>query len=77
MEERLTRVLDRVVGVPEERIAFARDLVKHGEPGVALESLCEQLCDDDIAIPADMLAELEALAARMGMKLAVRPRIET
>jgi hypothetical protein len=74
VEERLARVLDRVVGVPEDRLADDRDLVEHGEPGVALEALCDQLSDADIAIPADMLAELEALAMMMGMKLRGRLR---
>jgi hypothetical protein len=75
VEERLARVLDRVGGLPEERLAFDRDLVKHGEPGVALACLCEQLYDDDVASPADILRESEALALKMGMRLPVRPKV--
>lgn len=76
IEQRLERVLDRVVGVPEDRLASTRDLVKHGEAGVALENLCQQLNDDDVAITADMLAELETLAEEMRVRLPVRPRVK-
>ena len=52
-------------------------IVEHGEPGVALEILCDQLADDDIAVTRDTLVELDALGSMMGVVLRVRPRVAT
>ena len=42
-------------------------IVEHGEPGVALEILCDQLADDDIAVTRDTLVE-----PRRATKYAIR-----
>ena len=68
IEHRLQRLLERFAGnVPPEQIEDAKDLVKAGEPGVALENYCSQLFEFDAAVPAEVLAELEALGRAMGI----------
>jgi hypothetical protein len=44
-------------------------LVRAGEPGVALENLCTQLEEYDVAVPQDVLRELSEIASAMTMKI--------
>ena len=68
IENRLLRVLDRCTGLVEnDRLQGDRELTRAGEPGVALENLCEQLLDNDSVIPADLLDELAKLGTAMGL----------
>jgi hypothetical protein len=68
IEDRLLRVLARCTGlVEEQRLNDDRSLTMAGEPGVALENLCEQLLDQDAAVSAELLDELEKLGKAMGL----------
>ncbi len=69
-EAEMLRVLDAARGVlPESQVAEMTELVRAGEPGVALEILCAQLEEHDAALPPFALLELEADAERMGIHL--------
>jgi hypothetical protein len=70
VEERLARVLGRVSGfLPDDQLQEMRQLVEAGEPGIALENLCSQLYEYDVSVPAELAAELEALAEAMGIRI--------
>ncbi|NOU27057.1 MAG: MafI family immunity protein [Polyangiaceae bacterium] len=69
-EAEMLRVLDAARGVlPESQVAEMTDLVRAGEPGVALEILCAQLEEHDATLPPGVLLELEAAAERMEIHL--------
>ena len=51
----------------ESILADVRGLIEHGEPGVALENLCENLYEYSVPISQQELDELEALAKAMRM----------
>jgi rRNA-processing protein FCF1 len=44
-----------------------KELVAAGEPGVALENYCAQLFEYDVAVPTEVVAELEGLGRAMGI----------
>jgi hypothetical protein len=68
IERRLERLLDQSGGgLPEEQLGEIKSLVKAGEPGVALENFCSQLLEYDIAVPLDLVKELEKLGQAMGI----------
>jgi hypothetical protein len=68
VKRRLLRVLDRCTGLVEDRLLQDdRELTCAGEPGVALEILCDQLLDNDCPVPADLVDELAKLGAAMGL----------
>ncbi len=54
-------------GLRPESVANLHELVAHGEYGVALENLCEELYEWDIAVPADSLRQIVALGSGMGI----------
>lgn len=69
-EADMLRVLDAARGVlPESQVAEMFELVRAGEPGVALETLCAQLEEHDATLPPGALLELEAAAERMEIHL--------
>ncbi len=66
----MLRVLDAARGVlPESQVTEMFELVRAGEPGVALETLCAQLEEHDATLPPGALLELEAAAERMEIHL--------
>jgi hypothetical protein len=70
VEDGLARALARATGLlPDEQLGDMRSLVQAGEPGIALENFCTQLYEYDLSVPAELAAELEALAAAMGMRI--------
>ena len=42
----------------KNRIESSRDLIQHGEAPIALESLCENIIDYEITLPANIYTEL-------------------
>lgn len=46
-----------------------KKLLAYGEPGVALEVICSQLVEFDIAIPARVKEQLAVAAGVMGMNI--------
>ena len=54
-----------------DRIEFMlgdiKELIEHGEPGVALENLCQNLYEFSVPITQSDLAALESLAKEMEM----------
>jgi hypothetical protein len=70
IENRLEDILAKATGwLPANELADMVDLVRHGEPGVALENFCTQLEEYDIVVPQDIVDELRSLASAMGMRL--------
>jgi hypothetical protein len=55
--------------LPERELKDMLSLVKAGEPGVALENLCTQLEEYDVAVPHEVAVELGSLATAMGMPI--------
>ncbi len=69
IEERLATVLKSAeVWLPSDQVAEMLSLVRAGEPGVALENLCTQLDEYNVAVPENVVTELKDLASIMGMK---------
>jgi hypothetical protein len=72
VEERLHRLLENATGLlPQRELRQLRELVAVGEPGVALEHFCAHLDDYDVSISVELSDEVEALAAAMGMRVAL------
>ena len=70
IEKRLEYILVKATGsLPADELADMIDLVRHGEPGIALENFCTQLDDHDSVVSDDVVGELRPLAAAMGMTL--------
>jgi hypothetical protein len=68
IENRLEDILARATGwLPANELADMVDLVRHGEPGIALENFCTQLEEYDIVVPEDIVEGLRSLASAMGM----------
>lgn len=68
IEARLDALLDRAGSLlPGPVLVDMRDLVRHGEPGLALESFCTQLQLHDARLPLAMLAEIAVLGEAMGI----------
>ena len=68
IENRLLRALDSCRGlVEDDRLQGDRELTRAGEPGIALENLCEQLFDNDSVVPDDLVDELAKLGTAMGL----------
>jgi hypothetical protein len=65
---RLHRLGDAFVGTfPADRLEFYHVLVKAGEEYLALESLCENLNDFDVAVPRETHDEIAAVGAAIGL----------
>jgi hypothetical protein len=70
VEDRLVAVLKIAERwLPREQLIEMGSLVRAGEPGVALENLCTQLEEYDVAVPRDVLRELREIASAMRMKI--------
>jgi hypothetical protein len=68
IESRLERVLSAEwKRLPPEQVAEMRELVRAGEPGIALENLCSQLHEYNVAVSAALVLELTELANAMGI----------
>lgn len=53
--------------LPAENIADARDLIDHGEYGVALELVCTQLYEYDVPVPTETYRLIEQCGRIMQM----------
>jgi len=53
--------------LPVEQLSEMRELVKAGEPGVALENLCSQLYEYDVVVPQVCQREIAKVGAAMGL----------
>lgn len=68
IENRLAAILkESTKWLPAEQLADMVELVRAGEPGVALENLCTQLFEFDAVIPADLRDKLRCLSEEMGI----------
>jgi hypothetical protein len=56
------------LGMPEQELEELRSLTRAREPGVALENLCVQLYEHDIAVPRDIAGTAETLAREMELR---------
>lgn len=70
LEKRMQAVLDEISQylVPDTE-RNVRELLVHGEAGIALELLCSQLAEFDIAIPLKIKEQLAVFAEDMGMEV--------
>jgi hypothetical protein len=50
--------------IPEDRVYVIKDLVKHGEYGVAIELLCENLNDFEVVVSEGWALALEMTMGR-------------
>ena len=79
IEQRLLVLLDQCDGlaVPAERLLDMKDLTRHREPGIALENLCSNLDDYDIALPPAIIAGLRELGTAMRLDENYWTRLKT
>ena len=66
----LQRSLDAVDGLPEGDIESIAVLIRAGEWQVALETLCTQVFEYDLTLPADLRAELTRLGEELDVPAA-------
>jgi len=52
--------------LPSDEIADMLNMTRAGEPGVALENLCEQIVEYEITVDAAVLEKIILLANQMG-----------
>lgn len=68
IENTLLTIIDSVNGrISSEQAQNIREFTTAGEPGVALEILCDNLDDDSIAITTDTLSLIRTIGQAMGM----------
>jgi hypothetical protein len=72
IERDVLRLLEgsMVRGIAAERVSSVRDLVMHGEVGIAVENLCENLFESAVAtaeIDTAWLSALEEIIGRIGL----------
>jgi hypothetical protein len=69
IEDRLAVLLVGAAGLlPRSELEDMLELVRAGEPGVALENFCVQMIEHDVVMPSEISTELRALAKAMGMR---------
>lgn len=69
VESRLAALLQRAASLlPADELADMLDLVRHGEPGVALENYCTQLHEHDVRVPSAVITEITVLGEAMGIQ---------
>jgi hypothetical protein len=54
-------------GLSASDIEYVWSLLDAGEPGVALEHLCDQLFEYDVTVPARVLEQISAAGEAMGL----------
>ncbi|QQB36364.1 MafI family immunity protein [Achromobacter deleyi] len=70
LEKRMQAVLDEISEyLAPDTEGNVRELLVHGEAGIALELLCTQLVEFDIAIPMKIKEQLAVFAEDMGMEV--------
>ncbi len=66
IERRLLKALaDGEDRIPRDQLEDMRDLVRHSEPGIALENFCTQLYEYDVAVAPSLKKELATLGRAM------------
>lgn len=71
LESALSTVIVATRGtLPDAEIDDMLELVRAGEPGVALENLCTQLEEYEAHLPGEHTATIVALARHMGIRVA-------
>ena len=53
--------------LPANEVTEMQELAKAGEPGIALENLCTQLYEYDVAVEAAYLDQIAAVGDAMGI----------
>ncbi len=72
METKLLTIIDGFSGqIPSEQLQDMQELVKSGERGIALENLCTQLYEYDIAVARDALAQIREI----GQEMKIAPKL--
>ena len=61
-------ILDQIVDLDQGEIERVEELVQVGEFAVALENLCTQLYEYDVAVGADTVAAIAAVGASVGVE---------
>ena len=70
LEKRMQAVLDEISEyLAPDTEGNVRELLVHGEAGIALELLCTKLVEFDIAIPMKIKEQLAVFAEDMGMEV--------
>lgn len=54
---------------PDDTVKNVQELLAHGEPGIALETLCTQLAEYEIEVSPDITTRLRAAACLMGISI--------
>ena len=69
LEAEITALAEQVRGsrIPDERLDISIDLAGHREPGIALEILCENIEEFDVAVPASFIARVARIGREMNL----------
>jgi hypothetical protein len=68
IEDKLVAIILGFEGeLPAAQVAEMQELAKAGEPGIALENLCTQLYEYDVAVDAARLERIAAIGRLMGI----------
>ena len=68
METDMLQLLSRFQSrLPAATYDDVKNLIDHGEWGVALENMCVQLFEYDLAVSSTELSEIKTLTERMGL----------
>lgn len=61
-------ILDQIVDLDQDEIERIEELVQVGEFAVALENLCSQLYEFDVAVGDDTVAAITAVGTSVGVE---------
>lgn len=77
IESALQRIAERLASrLPSDDLTRIREFLTVGEPGLALETLCSQLCEYELRLEKGDVAELRALARGYGLENKLRPELD-
>lgn len=65
---RLHQAMDAAIGLTPEDISNVETLIQVGEWLVAFETLCTQVYEWEISLPAGIVRDLEDLGSRLGAR---------
>jgi hypothetical protein len=68
MAERILKIVDRISDLPVSDRDSINELLEHDEWGVALETLCGALYEEEIKIPRTAFEEIKAAGEEMELE---------
>lgn len=70
IEDALLHLIGKLSGkLPDSQLTILREFIQHGEPGLALETLCSHLVEDDIPVTHEIYSEMKRADDCMNLQI--------